>query len=298
LHDLSEDDFALRSASSLSLNLMINMCLQMFGSEQTPDLVTSILYQAIVRAVAGRNNDRARKEYLSLLSNLGKAFPSATLLRDVCLLQHADVDLDFFANFCHIQLHRRRRALQRAAQLADQLGPSSVEKVLIPLCMHIVYETTSAVNSASASSSIGGGTASKTASTVAASEGALVDEAVRTIGALSGCLGWTAYYRLVSSVLKPIRTHPQHLKVLVRVLCAIVDRFHFEVAEPSGSAPFEREKKPMNRGNVAVTDAFDPANSTVHRQTNIRDRIQARLAAREAEVLASFSRLFHFFQLF
>ncbi len=38
--------------------------------------------------------------------------------------------------------------------------------------------------------------------------GALVEEAVRAIGALAGRLSWTAYYRLVNAVLKPIPTHP------------------------------------------------------------------------------------------
>jgi hypothetical protein len=36
----------------------------------------------------------------------------------------------------------------------------------------------------------------------------LVEEAVRAIGALAGRLSWTAYYRLVNAVLKPIPTHP------------------------------------------------------------------------------------------
>jgi hypothetical protein len=222
-------------------------------------------------------------------------------------------------------LHRRRRALQRVAQLADggRVGAALAEHVLIPLCMHIVYESTSAAvaassdaalssssssssssASASASSSIGGGTASKTATSVAASEGALADEAVRCVGALASRLGWTAYYRLVASVLKPIRSHPQHLRVLVRVLCSIVDRFHFDVAAPSTanvnatalsvaigsggvkatsgdaksstSLSYSSSRPPA----AVVTDAYDPANSTVQRQVAIRERVHARRLVR------------------
>lgn len=57
------------------------------------------------------------QEHLTLLRNLAVQFPN--MFRELRVLADSDVEVDFFANIAHLQMHRRARALNRLSKVCD-----------------------------------------------------------------------------------------------------------------------------------------------------------------------------------
>jgi U3 small nucleolar RNA-associated protein 20 len=249
--DLRQEEMGLRMASSHALITTIQkLALEPAaapsdGPPSTNDkvfLLHSVLFPALKNGLK-TSEEPSRRETVKVLAALVRAFP--VHYHHLLPLTHVNPDLDFFENILHIQMHRRRKALQRlritlggtvskadaAAANADPsadpapedegdddadnamvvdaapTGPCTIDStaathVLIPLVQLCCFQAT---------------------------EQALVTEAVMTLGALAGLLGWSAYNNLVTSTIVRIRLKPEMEKVLIRVLCAVVDHFSFDL---------------------------------------------------------------------
>ena len=75
----------------------------------------------------------ARQEYISVLSQLVKAFPT------MAALSHNEPEADFFENVKHIQLHRRTRAFRKLAGLCAEgtLTQACIMNFILPLANHV-----------------------------------------------------------------------------------------------------------------------------------------------------------------
>ncbi|KAL1433656.1 hypothetical protein MTO96_012479 [Rhipicephalus appendiculatus] len=136
------DDLALRDAASLALSQMGSV----FHTWLTADratyekCVTEALMGEIRQGLRGKA-EPSRQEFVRVLSQLLQhcsEHPSLTGLSQLCCKE--DVELDFWENLCHIQLHRRARALNRLAVALragelTSLAPPAISGVLFPLVL-------------------------------------------------------------------------------------------------------------------------------------------------------------------
>lgn len=97
--------------------------------EQNPDssLIHEIVLPLLLRGLR-EPDDKFRNLYVSILGQLARS----RVLALEPLLFKGDEEADFFINVVHVQIHRRRRAVQRLGKLAPTLDEEPV-KYLIPL---------------------------------------------------------------------------------------------------------------------------------------------------------------------
>ena len=179
-----------------------------------------------------------RRLFILLFAEVARGFQEYTspnLYGDLSLLiRDDDPDLDFFLNVTHVQIHRRSRAFQR---LRKTLAPDSrdagslfsmqsLSNVLLPLCMHPIFE-------------------SKTTS-----ESALALEAINTVGAVAKHLSWSKYHSSLWTLLTQFDRHPEQERYLVGAVCSMIDAFHFELlCEPQIVTCGERDTE-MKENNA------------------------------------------------
>ena len=59
----------------------------------------------------------------------------------------------------------------------------------------------------------------------------VVTECVKAIGSIASVLNWSSYYSTLLYFFRQTQKKPQHEKNLVKVVCAIIQNFHFDLSE-------------------------------------------------------------------
>ena len=136
-----------------------------------------------------------RLEFLSLLSSLVRLYPCHRRFSDMFShLCHVEREVDFFENVCHLQLHRRTKAMRRLAAACrdDLLTPHSMTGFLVPLANQVVFRSTSNV------------------------EQNLVTESVNVISGMCSRLKWTKYCYFLRHYLRLLTKKIDVHKTLIR----------------------------------------------------------------------------------
>lgn len=182
-------------------------------NEEWTKLLTGSVVPSIYAGLRAREQN-IRRFYVLLIKDVAlcnKASSNPHLHGDLSFLVREDeLDLDFFANITHVQIHRRGRAFQRLRKnlLSEgecRFSTQSISHVLLPIALHPVYET-------------------KTKA-----EDIFALEGIATVGALTRHLSWSKYNTLFSSTLSQFHRHPEQEAYLVGLICALLDSFHFDV---------------------------------------------------------------------
>ena len=137
----------------------------------------------------------ARLEFVSLLSSLVKCYPDHPKFSDIAThLTHPDQEVDFFENICHVQLHRRTKAMRKLAGACREglLGSHSMTGFLVPLANQVIFQSTSNV------------------------EQNLVAESVNVISGMCSQLKWTKYCYLLRLYLRLLTIKGDIQKTLIR----------------------------------------------------------------------------------
>jgi len=158
-------------------------------------------------------SDQIRRHSLSLIREISIGFQNSSspnLHGDMSILAcEENSDLDFYANILHVQTHRRCRALQRLRtrlnESSSKLTTHSISNVLVPLVLQPIYECETTLQEE------------------------LAQECVATVGALSRHLTWKKYHDVLWTALNQLSRHQSQEKLLVGMICAILDSFHFEL---------------------------------------------------------------------
>lgn len=191
-------------------------------------------------------------------NGLGAKYPSVRrffvlVMRDICIHCRAvasphlhgdlarftnedELDLDFFLNLTHVQLHRRARAFQKLRRAlpandgdADdgeaKLSAQSLSNVLLPLSLHPIYESKSKA------------------------EESLAVEAIATVGAITRLVSWSKYSNVLMTTLNQFPRHPEQERYLVGLLCAVIDSFHFDIGQDGLRRDLE-ETGPASEGST------------------------------------------------
>jgi U3 small nucleolar RNA-associated protein 20 len=152
------------------------------------------------------NSEVVRKEFVIVLAALITKLPNHRSLTDMsALLAGGDDEANFFSNIYHPQIHRRERALRRLSKECETISPGNINSIFIPIASHFVFESN------------------------LAERHQLVNEAVNALSALANSLPWGQYYRLILRYFDSLKKKPHLEHIVIRVVVAILESFHFKV---------------------------------------------------------------------
>nr|XP_006819783.1 PREDICTED: small subunit processome component 20 homolog [Saccoglossus kowalevskii] len=201
------DDMSLRDNSSNILQIIIER-ISKEPSDKLQSLFELCVNQMIIPAIKeglGNKMENVRHEYILLLTKLVKYFPNK--FQDLQVLHDKDIEKDFFKNITHIQQHRQMRALRLVAQKCEtkELGTYVLQTFLLPLATSVIFDANLSKNHQ------------------------LVLDATLTIGAITKCLPWQPYIKVLKYYLGLLMTDTLPQKMTVRLLANILDSFHFDL---------------------------------------------------------------------
>lgn len=172
-----QEELVLRINSSYALRRFVEVAAREDHTERESfqKLITATIIPGIQSGVREKS-ELVRTEYLSVLAQLVRCFPSWSTVSDMnALLVGDDEEASFFSNVLHIQQHRRLRALRRLASEASNISSTNISHVFIPLIEHFIFDK--AEDDSGAAN--------------------LAGETTRTIGTLSLWLEWPQYRALL-----------------------------------------------------------------------------------------------------
>ncbi|XVF65313.1 hypothetical protein PTKIN_Ptkin09bG0238000 [Pterospermum kingtungense] len=146
-----------------------------------------------------------KKEWIDLLREMVIKLPQLANLNLFRALCSEDADQDFFNNIIHLQKHKRAKALSRFADVISKsyMSKDIINKVFIPLFFNMLFDLRHGK-----------------------------DENVRiacmqALASISAKMEWKSYYALLLRCFKEMRMNPDKQKVLLRLICFILDQFKY-----------------------------------------------------------------------
>ncbi|KAL2923314.1 Small subunit processome component 20-like protein [Bienertia sinuspersici] len=174
-----------------------------------------------------------QKEWIGLLYEMVRKLSGIPNLGTLKVLCSEDAELDFFNNIVHLQKHRRARALSRFRNIVatGQLSEFMLKRVFIPLFFSMLYDLQ------------------------AGKWEHIRSACVDVVASISGQLGWKSYYALLMRCFRDMEKKPDREKVLLRLICSILDQFHFSET-PSQDLGYPgsdvTESDPMSKPNSVI----------------------------------------------
>ncbi|WOK99438.1 small subunit processome component [Canna indica] len=128
--------------------------------------------------------------------------PYLNLFRPLC---SEDPEVDFFNNILHLQIHRRKRALSRFRNVlgSGNFAENIIVKIFLPLFFNMVIDVQE-----------GKGEDLRNAS-------------LETLAFISSYMRWDSYRTFLMRCFREMTRKPDKQKILLRLICAILDVFHF-----------------------------------------------------------------------
>ncbi|MCO5560984.1 hypothetical protein L7F22_014604 [Adiantum nelumboides] len=178
--------------------------------------IQKLLLPKIIKAL-GLDSLVVRREWVSLLREMVLNLPHFSPLGELLPLTNTDAEVDFFNNINHIQSHRRIRAMSRFKEqcCAGKFSQGTLVRIFEPLFTHSLFEAKGD------------------------KDGNLVQSAIEVIANIAAQLQWDPYYSLLMRLFHMISSHPEYKKTIIKLLCSVLDKFHFNTASISQGALFK-----------------------------------------------------------
>ncbi|XP_041978665.1 small subunit processome component 20 homolog [Aricia agestis] len=210
----TEKDIGLRDSAGLCLKKILPKLLMKYRSSPNGQfLVRDTVLSLISTGIRDTKNEVLHNESIQLLGELARECPDAdVVLSDLAhFTNKQDLEVDFFENSCHLQLHRRVRALLKFSKVARKMNkcptPRTLTNFILPLAtMYICDDKYSDKNS-------------------------LIDACIETIATCCRLLPWYHYEVILKLYLNKMRHSTEHQKQLTRILVAILDVFHYDFSK-------------------------------------------------------------------
>ncbi|CAH1645371.1 unnamed protein product [Spodoptera littoralis] len=158
-------------------------------------------------------NELLRNECINLLGELARECPDAdVVVSDLAhFVNKEDREVDFFDNMCHLQMHRRVRALLKFCKVAKKMTkcptPRTLTNFILPLAsMYICDDKYTDKNT-------------------------LIDACIEVVSTCCRLLPWYHYEVILKLYLNKMRHSSEHQKQLTRILVGIIDAFHFDFSK-------------------------------------------------------------------
>ncbi|KAJ4967931.1 hypothetical protein NE237_014632 [Protea cynaroides] len=226
VYDMSSEDMILRQCGSRSLLSFVQFAPKILcsgtqnwqqvsetgGTLDSDVCWTRLSIQRIIKKFLLKHMGDAmikeisiQREWVALLQEMVlnlKEVPALNSLRSLC---SEDAEVDFFNNILHLQKHRRARALLRFRNVvrAGDLSETIVNKVFLPLFFHMLFD-------------------------VQDGKGEHIRNAcLETLASITGHMQWESYHEFLMRCFREITLKPDKEKVLLRLICSVLDQFHF-----------------------------------------------------------------------
>ncbi|XP_048334306.2 uncharacterized protein LOC107422300 isoform X3 [Ziziphus jujuba] len=148
------------------------------------------------------------KEWIKLLNEMVKKLPQKSFnsLKALC---DEDPEMDFFNNIIHVQKHRVARALLRFKNVINSscISEDITNKVFIPLYFNLLFDE--------------------------GKQEHVKNACIEALASISRDMDWKSYYSLLTRCFSEMAMNPDKQKILVRLICSILDQFHFSEAKDS-----------------------------------------------------------------
>ncbi|KAH6813721.1 hypothetical protein C2S51_022739 [Perilla frutescens var. frutescens] len=232
VHEMSSEEMILRQSAFRLLLSFIEFSVEILnGSPESDQIWSRASIQSTVNIFllkhmgnAMNNEDAVKKVWIDLLREMVLKLPKEANLHSYRALCSDDAEQDFFNNIVHLQKHRRARALSRFSKIVSSGNLSKVitYKVFVPMLFRMLFD-------------VQGGK----------------DEHIRSacidaLASISGCMNWSQYYAMLVRCFHDLALKPDRQKLLSRLICAILDHFHFV------------ESSLINEAKVSALVAPDP----------------------------------------
>lgn len=210
----TEKDIGLRDSAGLCLKRILPKLLMKYRSAADGQfLVRDTVLSLLSTGIRDTKNENLRNESIALLGTLARECPDAdVVLQDLAnFTNKEDVEVDFFENMCHLQMHRRVRALMKFCKVAKKITkcptPRTLTNFILPLAyMYLGDDKYTEKNT-------------------------LIDACIEVVATCCRLLPWYHYEVILKLYLNKMRTTTEHQKQLTRILIGILDAFHFDFSK-------------------------------------------------------------------
>lgn len=239
----SDKDMSLRDSASHCLRRVAPMLSLQFSSDEAACkfLVDTTILSLIRNSINKDSSENLHSEGVLLLGVMARECGMLhPVLRDLNLLTNKlDVEVDFFENLEHLQLHRKTRAILKFCEVFLSLEKPPTTRTLTQFILPLVSQFISSEKYASKNS--------------------LVDAAVKAISVVSRLLPWHQYEALLRYYLGRLRMSSLFQKQLVRIVMNILDAFHFDLSKAQVKKMVDGQAPSSSQ---AVSVAKEKANDT------------------------------------
>lgn len=284
VYDMSSEELIFRQSASRSLQSFIEFASSILSrdvkdsqemlSHDRAGLVTkNLVPDTVDNSTTWSNSCIQQIIKRTFLQNMGKAMGKdisiqkewIALLRDMVYNLHGvasvnsfrplcseDAEVDFFNNILHLQIHRRRRALIRFKNLigAGNFAESITMKVFVPLFYNMLFDVKDGKGEH------------------------LRNTCVEALASITGQMKWESYNTFLKKCFREVTLRPDKQRILLRLICAVLDTFHFY--DESSSQIFEdAEGEGPNYGNIEGN--FSCTLPTTWSASNVPSEIQVYL---------------------
>ncbi|KAL1130995.1 hypothetical protein AAG570_012235 [Ranatra chinensis] len=213
----TEKDLSLKDNASYCLKkLCPALCLEYRNNSLEKNyLVNEVILCLLKDGIKDKRNEFIRNESIALLGCMarecGELHP---VLRDLSLLgNNTDLEVDFFENLQHLQLHRKVRAMLKFCELAKTLdkppNTRTLTQFILPLVSYFLC------------------------SEKYTNKNTIIDASIQVLGTVCRLLPWHQYSTILSYYLGKLRSSFEYQKQLVRITVEILNSFHFDISQAS-----------------------------------------------------------------
>ncbi|KAK4685447.1 U3 small nucleolar RNA-associated protein 20, partial [Tremellales sp. Uapishka_1] len=262
--------FFIQEPEELSIRSNASSVLQRFmtivgPAEEGPfvDTLLSVILPGLRRSLRNKN-ELVRNEVLQVINHGVKTCIGVPVLAEMKpLLADGDDEANFFVNVCHIQVHRRARAIRRLGEVcaASKIREVSISTIFLPVLEHIIAGATDVTDHH------------------------LTNESIATVGSLAGCLRWPKYNGLIMRYLKLGTPKTSQQKFFIRTVSAIIDHFHFDLSL-SAAKPMEIDGEEEVEGGGAESEGEGEAIESI--ETTSTERVTTAILSRLLPALSKF----------
>ncbi|XP_012551247.2 small subunit processome component 20 homolog isoform X1 [Bombyx mori] len=210
----TEKDIGLRDSAGLCMKKILPKLLMKYRSANEGQfLIRDTVLSLISTGIRDTKNDLVRNESIALLGELARECPEAdVVISDLATLTNKDdVEVDFFENMCHLQMHRRVRALLKFSKVSKKVmkcpAPRTLTNFILPLATTYLCDDKYT------------------------DKNTLIDAAIDVVATCCRLLPWYHYEVILKVYLNKMRHSTEHQKQLTRIIIGIIDAFHFDFSK-------------------------------------------------------------------
>ncbi|KAH3726396.1 hypothetical protein DPMN_052258, partial [Dreissena polymorpha] len=201
------EDMSLRDSSTLCVVNMVRRFGEVEYDEATYNtvIIRGLMHQLHFGLKC--KSQTVLHEFVTILATLVDTFGKQSAFEDLRPLRDKDVEADFYENVKHIQVYKRSRAVRRLIKYLDTnaVRLETVNYIFLPIVSSFIMDDSYKKH-------------------------ATVQEAgVDGIGVICKVLPWKHYMGQLRFYLKQLPLKMEKQKLLVRVIVAILDNFHFDL---------------------------------------------------------------------